>query len=428
MMNDHLSSAFRFIYVYKKMKIIKENHHGISTVLAFSLLPLSGFATDIYIPSLPAMANHLGVTAAAVQLTLVFFMVSQGTGQLFVGSLLDSFGRYRLGLASLIVFTAASFMIALAHDIHLIYAMRAVQGITVALIVVGKRAYFMDIYSGEKLKHYTSLFSIVWAASPIIAPFLGGYLESLFGWQSNFYFLGIATLSLFMLELIYGGESLRSRSPFKAKNILHIYISTLKTADFTLGLVMISLSYVMLVLFSMGAPFIIEHVFRYNPVVTGYCSLISGVCFMIGGIASKSLIKSPLNKKLLFGIVLQLLTAIIMTLSSGLLSNLVTLIVFTALVHLLSGFLFNNVFAYCLGRFSNNAAIASGITGGSLFIMTSVISYGTVSITTIKNQEWLGAVYICFALLWLIGFALFAGVRRKITAKSLSYVPQTLTA
>ena len=195
-------------------------------MLAFALIPLSGFATDIYIPSLPAMARNLGVIPANVQLTLVIFMVSSGLAQLFGGSLLDSFGRYRIGLISLTIFTLASFSIAWTGSITLIYLMRAVQGITVALIVVGKRAYFIDLYSGDKLKSYTSLFSIVWAASPIIAPFLGGYLEYWFGWRSNFYFLGIITSVMLLLELFYGGESLQSRNPFRLKNILSIYSET----------------------------------------------------------------------------------------------------------------------------------------------------------------------------------------------------------
>ncbi|HXO76604.1 MAG TPA: MFS transporter, partial [Puia sp.] len=196
------------------MRIIKENHQGISTILAFALIPLSGFATDIYIPSLPAMAVQLGVNNAAVQLSIVSFMVSYGISQLFVGSLLDSFGRFRLGIAALFVFTVASFTIALTHNIYLIYAMRILHGIAVALIVVGKRAYFMDIYTGEKLKHYISLFSIVWASAPIIAPFVGGYLQASFGWQSNFYFLGGMALVIMILEVIYSGESLKIFHPF----------------------------------------------------------------------------------------------------------------------------------------------------------------------------------------------------------------------
>src|SRR5882757_8420808 len=229
------------------MRIIKENHQGVSTILAFALIPLSGFATDIYIPSLPAMAVQLGVSNAAVQLSIVLFMVSSGISQLFVGSLLDSFGRFRLGITALFVFTLASFTIALTHNIYLIYAMRILHGITVAIIVVGKRAYFMDIYAGEKLKHYTSLFSIVWASAPIIAPFLGGYLQTSFGWQSNFYFLGGMALVIMILELIYSGESLKNFHPFQFRSIVNVYSSMLRSGDFTLGLVIIALSYSMLV-------------------------------------------------------------------------------------------------------------------------------------------------------------------------------------
>jgi DHA1 family bicyclomycin/chloramphenicol resistance-like MFS transporter len=141
------------------MKAIKESNKGISTLLAFALIPLSGFATDIYIPSLPTMAGGLHVSSPAVQLSLVLFFISSGISQLFTGAILDSFGRYRASLIALAVFALASFAIALFPNIYLLYAMRIVQGITISLIVVGKRAFFVDMYSGEKLKHYTSLFA-----------------------------------------------------------------------------------------------------------------------------------------------------------------------------------------------------------------------------------------------------------------------------
>jgi DHA1 family bicyclomycin/chloramphenicol resistance-like MFS transporter len=394
------------------MKRIKENHQGISTILAFSLIPLSGFATDIYIPSLPAMSSGLHVSSSAVQLSLVVFMVSSGISQLFVGSLLDSFGRYKMGAASILVFALASFIIAISPNILLIYVMRVVQGITVALIVVSKRAYFMDIYSGDKLKHYTSLFSIVWSKAPIFAPFLGGYLQATFGWESNFYFLGIVTLMLLVLELIYGGESIRHYHPFKAKTILQVYTSTIKTLDFSLGLVIISLSYAMLIVYGMSSPFIIEHIFHRSAVVTGYCSLLSGVSLMTGGVISKILISRPLAKKLTIAILLQIIFAGTMIITAGVSENIFTLIGFTLGVHLLSGFIFNNLFAYCLGRFSKNAGMASGITGGSLYIITSMFSYGTVNLVAIRNQGLLGGAYLSFAVLIFIAFTLFNKVRK----------------
>jgi DHA1 family bicyclomycin/chloramphenicol resistance-like MFS transporter len=339
------------------MKFIQEKHQGITTILAFALIPLSGFATDIYIPSLPAMSKDLHVSGAAVQLSLIFFLVSSGISQFFIGSLLDSFGRYRPGLIALAGFIISSILIAVSHQIYVIYLMRIVQGITVATIVVGKRAYFMDTYSGNKLKQYTSLFSIIWAAAPIVAPFIGGYLQEVFGWAANFYFLAILTGVIFVLELIYGGESLNSFQLFKLQPILKIYQQTLRTADFTLGLLLISLAYSIMIIYGMSSPFVIEHVFHRSAVVTGYCSLLSGTSLMTGGIISKLLIKRSIIKKLVIAIVLQVTLAITMLISGHYFSDLITFVGFTLFIHLLSGFIFNSVFAYCLERFHTNAGL-----------------------------------------------------------------------
>ncbi|WP_449439015.1 MFS transporter [Pedobacter steynii] len=124
-------------------KPLKEHNKGISTVLAFALLPLSGFATDIYIPSLPTMATTMQVSSLQVQLTLSLFLISYGISQLFIGSVLDSFGRYKLSLICLLVFAAASIVIANAHNIYLIYLMRIIHGFTVGTIIVGKRAFLL---------------------------------------------------------------------------------------------------------------------------------------------------------------------------------------------------------------------------------------------------------------------------------------------
>ncbi|HLA56904.1 MAG TPA: MFS transporter [Flavobacterium sp.] len=391
------------------MRIIKENHFGISTILSFALIPLSGFATDIYIPSLPAMAGDLHVTASAIQLSLVFFLVSYGLSQLFVGSLLDSFGRYRLGLAALACFGIASFVIAITNNIYLIYAMRIVHGITTALIVVGKRAYFVDIFSGERLKHFTSLFSIIWATAPIIAPFLGGYLQTYFGWESNFYFLGFFTVAIGGLEILYGGESLKTFHKFSFSSIAAVYSKMVKTTDFTLGIIVLALAYSMLIIFGMSSPFIIEHVFHMSPVISGYCALVSGISLMAGGIVNKMLAKAEFFKKMQIANLFQVFFAVLMIASVGYVSNIYSLMVFVIVIHFISGFIFNSFFSYCLGRFSNNAGIASGIIGGGLYVSTSVFSYGSVNAILVKDQAHLGLCYFILAL--LMAFVLFMSKR-----------------
>ena len=174
----------------KPDKLIQDRHRAKATFLSMALIPLSGFATDIYLPSFPAMVSGLHATNAQIQLSLMIFLISGGISQLFVGGLLDSYGRYRLSNAALLAFAGASFAIGLFPNLYVLYAMRVVHGVAVAFIVVAKRAYFLDTFTGDKLKSYTSLFSIVWATAPIVAPFLGGYLQELWGWRSIFFFWG----------------------------------------------------------------------------------------------------------------------------------------------------------------------------------------------------------------------------------------------
>ncbi|MFD1602165.1 MFS transporter [Flavobacterium artemisiae] len=395
------------------MRILKENHQGFSTILALALIPLSGFATDIYLPSLPAMANDLNVSASAVQLSLVVFMFSVGISQFFIGSILDSFGRYKIGLVSLGLFSLTSFVIALVPNIYVIYAMRIIQGITIALIVVGKRAYFVDLFSGEKLKSYISLFSIIWATAPIMAPFLGGYLQSSFGWKSNFYFLGGLSFAFLILELIYSGESLKYYQPFKLKSIAATYKGMLQTADFTLGLLIIGICFGIVIVYSLSSPFIIERVLGYSAITTGYSSLLSGFSLMIGGIIAKSLIKKPLAQKVGTAFGIQIILVLLMIFTSSYTSNLYTLIGFIIGIHIAGGFIFNIVYGYCLTRFTKNAGVASGLTGGVMYMISSIFSYGFANLFEVKSQLLLGAADLSLLLIVTVLFMIFNSYRVK---------------
>ena len=403
------------------MKTIKEEHRRIVNILSFSLIPLAGFATDIYLPSLPSMTLSLHASASQIQLSLLLFMASAGVSQLFVGSLLDSFGRYRLSNSALFIFSIASFLIGLFPDLHVLYLMRIVQGVAASFVLVARRAYFMDTYSGDQLKRYTSLFSIIWATAPIIAPFLGGYLQKAFGWQSSFYMLGILPLVILVLTIKYGGESAKDLQPLRVKPLLGVYSSLLTTKDFALALVILGLNYGMVLLFGMASPFIIEHQWHQTPVVTGYCALVSGVAMMAGGIISRSMLRIPLEKKLPIALGIQLTSgafAIIISMSG--LTNIYVMMSIVILQHGVAGFVFNNLFAYSLGRFSRNAGIVAGMTGGASYIISSFSSYGTASFFAITNQTMLALGYLFLNLCVVITYSFFRK-EEMATVKKLRY-------
>ena len=383
-------------------KVIKERHQGIATVLAFALLPISGFATDIYIPSLPTMAGEMNVSSIQVQLTLSIFLISYGVSQLFIGSILDSFGRYKVCLVSLLIFAIASIAIAVTHNIYLIYLMRVIHGLTVGAIVVAKRAYFVDVFSGDKLKHYLSLFSIIWSTGPIVAPFIGGYLHTSFGWESNFYFLGGLALVLALLEVIFSGETLVHYTEFNFKKIVNIYVNMIKTPSFTLGIVMLGLAYCMVMTYNMTGPFIIEHHLNLSPVIAGYSSLVLGFAWMVGGFIGKATINKPFFKRLVMNVGLQLVFVAIMIISLNFVTNLFSLILFAFLIHVGAGYTFNNYFTFCLGKFPKNAGIAGGLTGGITYVIVSFLSYGIVNIVPAKDERNLSYSYLILILLSIV--------------------------
>lgn len=395
------------------MKTFKQNHLAISTLLAFALIPLSGFATDVYLPSFPAMASFFGTSRGDIQLTLIVFVVSNGVSQLFVGTFLDSFGRYRLGLASLVIFALSSFVIALTHHVGVLISMRIIQGITAAIIVVGKRAFFIDLYSGSRLKHYTSLFSIIWATAPIIAPFLGGFLQAYFGWESNFYFLGIVTLIILIMEIVYSGETLKTPQPMQPKQVLNLYASRLATPDFLVSIIILGVAFSNVIVFNMASPFIIEHVFHGSAVIIGNASLFSGLAVLLGGMLSKTLIDRSIFTKMtligpfILGISLLMITFMV------LFPSLVLMMSMVLLLHIGSGFTFNTFYTYALGRFSSNAGMASGITGGGAYIITSAVSYTLTTILDVQDPLTLGVSYLISATLTSISFIFFTRVQKR---------------
>jgi len=384
------------------MVTLKEKNKFIATVLAFAVIPMSGLATDIYLPSMPSMATELGLPESSIQLTLSIFLISYGLTQFFAGSIVDSFGRFRVSAVSLALFVVSFLVTAFTRDIFVIYAMRILQGILSGFAVVSKRAFFVDVYEGEQRKHYLSIMTIVWSVGPIIAPFIGGYLQKLFGWQSNFYVLAGYSFLLLILELVFSGETLKIKKPFHFDYVLKEYALMFRTKDFFYGMLMCGVSYAMVIFFNLCGAFIIEHKMGYSEVVAGYVSLILGFAWMSGGFIGKALIKKAFLPKIRYANFIQIFLILMMILFSYFIHTIYALVAFAFVIHVTAGFIFNNYFAYCIGRFPDSAGIAGGLTGGVAFIITSAISYGIVALIKPEIQLEVAEGYFVLGILGLI--------------------------
>ncbi|WP_121964098.1 MFS transporter [Myroides sp. N17-2] len=386
-----------------------EQRKKLATILAFCSIPLSGFVTDIYLPSFPAMAKGLAVSEQDIQLTLTCYLLSYGISQIFVGSLLDNIGRYKPRLVALLILIITNLSITQMDSIFYICIMRIIQGMAISTLVVATRAIFIDIYDETKRQYYLSYFTIVWSCGPILAPFLGGYLEKLFNWHANFYFLAIYAGVLLILDLCISGESIPEKKKFNLSDTLGLYKMMLSEKRFMIGTLILGLSYSIVMIFNIAGPFLIEDTFKFNSVVIGYCTLVLGFSWMLGGVIGKRRMHLDLKPKALHPSLVQVSLIALLLCSTLWIESLPILIGFLFLIHICSGTLFNNFFTSTMLQFPNNAGTAGGLMGGLVYVLTSFMTLLISSTGKITSSSELGIRYLLVAIALL--FAILISIK-----------------
>jgi DHA1 family bicyclomycin/chloramphenicol resistance-like MFS transporter len=170
---------------------------GIALLLA-ALSALGPFSIDAYLPSFHDIANKLGASQIEVQQTLSAYLLAFAVMTLWHGAISDRFGRRRVILIALGLFALASAGCAFATRIEQLWFWRAMQGITAGAGIVISRAIVRDLYDGASAQRLMSQITMMFALAPAIAPVIGGWLQTFFGWRSVFAFLVLATAALWL--------------------------------------------------------------------------------------------------------------------------------------------------------------------------------------------------------------------------------------
>jgi len=192
--------------------VLKPDRHGM-TMLLGALVAIAPLSMDIYLPSLPSMTGALGATADQVQLTISVYMFGWGVAQLFAGPISDRFGRRPALLWALVVYALASVACALAQDVGTLIAARFAQALGMAAVAVVPRAVVRDLHAGERAARMLSTMMLVLGIAPVVAPIVGAELHVRFGWRSNFGFVTLYGVLLWLAVRFGLPETLREPDP-----------------------------------------------------------------------------------------------------------------------------------------------------------------------------------------------------------------------
>ena len=171
---------------------------------------LSGFASNIYFPAIPAVSTDLSVSTELINLTITCYMIFQGLSPTLWSALSDVKGRRITYLSTLAVFVGACIGLALTRHYAQLVVLRCLQSTGSASTIAIGAGVVGDITTREDRGGYMGFFQAGLLLPVAIGPVLGGALAGTLGWKSIFWFLAIYGAIFFVVLLLALPETLRS--------------------------------------------------------------------------------------------------------------------------------------------------------------------------------------------------------------------------
>ncbi|MBS0648116.1 MAG: multidrug effflux MFS transporter [Verrucomicrobia bacterium] len=190
--------------------------------------------TDIYLPAFPDMMAWFKVSEGAIQGLLTWNFVGICLSGPLYGPLSDAFGRKKPIIIALGMFLVGSLVTLFAQNIDQMLLGRVLQGLGSGGCFTLGTAIIFDAFKKERALDATNKLNTIVPLIMAAAPMLGGYLNQMFGFRSNFLAIVLFVLLSFIICLFFFEETLpvEKRIPLHMKNILKDFRRALTSLPF----------------------------------------------------------------------------------------------------------------------------------------------------------------------------------------------------
>lgn len=143
--------------------------------------------TSVANVSLPHIAGTLSASTDEATWVLTSYLVSNAIILPATGWLTNFFGRKRLLMSCIIIFTAASALCGAATSLGFLIVARVLQGIGGGVLQPTAQAVLMESFPPEKRGQAMAVYGMGVVVAPIIGPTLGGWITDNYSWRWIFY-------------------------------------------------------------------------------------------------------------------------------------------------------------------------------------------------------------------------------------------------
>jgi DHA1 family bicyclomycin/chloramphenicol resistance-like MFS transporter len=387
---------------------LSRRHKVLYILMLGALTALGPFTIDLYLPAFPALEASLGVSEAAVQLTLAGTTVGFALGQLVVGPLSDKFGRRLPLILATALHIAASLGAALSTDIATLGVFRVLMGIGAAGGGVVAMAMVRDLFSGYAMVRMFSRMALVSGLAPILAPVIGSQLLLLMPWPGIFFFLAAYGVCVFIAALFVVRETLPREHRGKTGLTARQRYNVLLTDRIFVGLLLVGgMNFGGLFTYLSASPFLFQNVYGFTPQQYGLLFGVNSLGIVAGVQTSSRLIRRvPPQWILACSTAWMFLMAVLIVIFDQLGFGLWGVVVPLWFYILGAGFTFPSVQVLALAKHGAQAGTAASLLGAATFLVAGLVS-PVVGWLGVGSPGPMGAVQaacilLAAAALWLV--------------------------
>lgn len=370
---------------------------------------LSPFSIDMYLSAFPMMAKYFNTTVAHVSVTLSSYFVGLASGQLIYGPLMDRFGRKKPLLMGLGVYILASFACTFVNTVDQLIVLRVIQAMGGCSASVAAFAMVRDLFSPKESAKVLSTLILILGASPLLAPTVGGFLATNYGWKSVFTVLTVGSFVLTMVVAFILPESHKGDKAhiLKPGPIARNYFLIMKNPVFYTYALAGAVGFSGLFVYLAASPTIFMEIFGVSEQVYGWI-----FAFIAAGLIGTSqlnvvLLKKFSNEQILFCALSMLtLTSVVFFICAfngwyNVYSVIGTMFVFLSCIGLSNP----NSTALAMAPFGSKAGSAASMIG---FLQMSIGAMASVIVGILKAQALfpLAAIFVGTSVLSLAIFTL----------------------
>ena len=159
-------------------------------IISFVVIILGFFMaldTTIVNITLPTMTEYFNTTMSHISWVVNAYNLTFTAIILTASRLADQFGRKKLFLTGVFLFTISSLLSGISHSLEILILLRAVQGLSAAFVVPVAMPLSAEIFPPEKRGTIMALWGAFAGLAAASGPTLGGILTHFFNWRYIFF-------------------------------------------------------------------------------------------------------------------------------------------------------------------------------------------------------------------------------------------------